>query len=294
MQHSIIQQESVTLSTTTIQYLHNYSDDNQAKPFMLMLHGFPENSWSYSYYLSSLYTEYRVIAPDLPGYNLSPGFSTVSDYNIENLMVCLDEFIEAICQDNKVYLVGHDWGGAIAWPFAAFYQHRIHKLVILNSAHPSAFTREMAQNEKQQKRSDYITDLISDGAYDWVKADDFYRLKRLYGGLFETFDVEYRKQLLAQWQHKTSMDNAFAYYKNMPNLITKRVEGNADIKIPNIRVDLPTLVLWGVKDTAFVPQVLNNLEQWVKDLTLVEYQQADHWLHLQQPEAVLKKIRNYC
>ena len=290
----MIHQSSIQLSNTTIQYLHADNWFSSDLPIMVFLHGFPENSWSYEEYLNSMADSYRVIAPDLPGYNGSEGFSKDSEYHLQNLMACLSEFIKSIANNQSVYLVAHDWGGAIAWPFAAFYEKMVTKLVILNAAHPSTFTREMLNNEKQQMRSDYITDLISSNGYELVSSNQFERLKRLYGGWFKKLTPNQQIRYEQQWCDRSSLENAFAYYKCMPNLVTKRTQTQNEASLPNIRINIPTLVLWGMKDTAFVPEVLYKLEDWVGDLTLIEFDDADHWLHHQKPVEVIGQIQAFC
>jgi len=289
-----IQQNSIALSNTTITYLHAGEEISVVnKPIMIMLHGFPENSWSWEYYLHHFSDTYHVYAPDLPGYNFSIGLGAAKNYTIENLITCVAEFIESVNKGQKVVLVAHDWGGAIAWPLAAFHAPLIAKLIIMNAAHPSTFTREMASNTLQQQRSDYITDLISEEGYALVTADNFYRLKKLYGGWFTKLSALQQVHYLAQWDDRLSMQHSFAYYKCMPNLVTTRIQGKQTLKLPNIRIRVPTLVLWGMKDTAFVPEVLNGLDNWVEHLQIIKFDDANHWLHHQLPEQVSVCMRKF-
>lgn len=79
----------------------------------------------------------------------------------------------------------------------------------------------------------------------------------------------------------------------MPNLVTTRTHAKQNVKLPNIRILVPTLVLWGMKDTAFVPEVLDGLENWVEQLTLIKFDDADHWLHHQLPNELTACINDY-
>ncbi|MFT5281798.1 MAG: pimeloyl-ACP methyl ester carboxylesterase [Yoonia sp.] len=289
-----IKQSTLALSQTNIHYLHAGEDAKiPQKPIMIMLHGFPENSWSWEHYLHTFSHSYHVYAPDLPGYNHSVGLGKDDNYTLVNLIACLVEFIESVSKKQKVVLVAHDWGGVIAWPLVAFNAKLISTFIIMNAAHPSTFTREMASNTLQQKRSDYITDLISDEGYDKVSANNYKMLKRLYGGWFDKLSALQQKHYLAQWSDKSSMQNSFAYYKCMPNLVTTRTHAKQNVKLPNIRILVPTLVLWGMKDTAFVPEVLDGLENWVEQLTLIKFDDADHWLHHQLPNELTACINDY-
>ncbi|MBT1449431.1 alpha/beta hydrolase [Glaciecola sp. XM2] len=282
------------LSNTNIQYLSAEEDGKaSSKPIMIMLHGFPENSWSWEHYIEAMSGHYSIFAPDLPGYNSSTGFKETQQYNIANLVETMAEFIRDIAGIQKVHLVAHDWGGVIAWPLVAFHESLFKKLTILNAAHPATFTREMANNPKQQANSDYITDLISETAYTKTSNNEHYMLKRLYGGWFKKLTQVQQSALVKQWDNQHAMEQSFAYYKNMPQLVTKRLSLNTEVKIPNIRIKVPTQVLWGMRDTAFVPEVLDGMEQWVEDLVVYRFDDADHWLHHQKLESVQQRLTDF-
>ncbi|WP_371194481.1 alpha/beta fold hydrolase [Glaciecola sp. SC05] len=283
------------LSTTSVQYLSVFkqSEDQASQPLLIMLHGFPENSWSWQAYLESLSGDFEVIAPDLPGYNGSSGYPSDKDYTIAHLVETMAEFVKHVSGGRPVHLVAHDWGGVIAWPLVAFYRDLFAKLSILNAAHPTGFTREMANNPRQQANSDYITDLISEDAFSITSADEHKMLKRLYGGFYKRLTTEQQSAYVNQWSNPHTMKQAFAYYKNMPQLVTQRLRANSDVKLPNIEIKVPTQVLWGMKDTAFVPEVLNGMEQWIEELSLVKFDDADHWLHHQKIPEVIAHIRKF-
>lgn len=286
-----ILQSEIALAHTNISYLH--VKQTAAKPVMIFLHGFPENSWTWYEYLLEFGQNYDVYAPDLPGYNGSLGFAASKMYTMENLIDTLVEFIQSVANGKKVMLVAHDWGGAIAWPLVAFHANIIEKFIVLNAAHPTTFTREMAQNPLQQKQSDYISDLVSDQAYEVMSKDNYKMLTDLYSDRFEGLLELQKDAFLNQWQDVQSMQNACAYYKCMPQLRTSRVSSNDTLKLPNIRIDVDTLVLWGMQDKAFVPQVLNDLETWVPNLTLKRYDDADHWLHHHNSKLVVEEIQRF-
>lgn len=289
----MIETHRLDLSACSISYLSIAGQSVAEKPILVMLHGFPENSWTWQRYLEGLAEQFTVFAPDLPGYNGSKGFASVEQYNIANLVETMAEFIQIISEGRAVHLLAHDWGGVIAWPLVAFHAGGFEKLTIMNAAHPTGFTREMANNPKQQASSDYISDLVSDDAFAITSANNHYMLKRLYGGRYKYLSAEQQIAFDAQWSNKHSMEQAFAYYKNMPQLVTTRLQANTEVKLPNILIKVPTQVLWGMKDTAFVPEVLNGMEQWVDDLTLVKFEEADHWLHHQKFSEVLAQIRQF-
>ncbi|MGQ8365728.1 alpha/beta fold hydrolase [Glaciecola sp. 1036] len=285
----MIQSKSATLSSTTINYLSVESKHKDRS--LLFLHGFPETSWSWEFYLNYFADKYNLYAPDLPGYNFSPGLGEAKNYTIENLVNVLNEFIETCCAQKPIHVIAHDWGGVLAWPLAAFYATNIASLTILNAAHPSCFTREMLSNERQQQASSYISTLVSDNGFDATSKNQHQMLKGFYGKCFNHLSKQQQQSFVKQWQHKKSMENAFSYYKNMPSQSQSNVE--RAIKIPRVYIKVPTMVLWGMKDTAFVHEVLNGMEQWIDNLQIEIFDDDDHWLHHRRLNEVASKIDSF-
>ncbi len=280
-------EKTSNISNTSINYIEAGAEHSR---MLVFLHGFPENCWTWERYLSHFKEAFHVIAPDLPGYNKSKGFIDEKDYCVTNVVNVMAEFIASVSKQKQITLIGHDWGGVIAWPLAAFHQNLFTSLVILNAAHPSTFTREMLSNPNQQSASDYIADLISDNAYEIVSQNSFAMLKALYAKGFKHLSPLLQDKLISQWSHPDSMLNAFKYYRQMPLLHTARTTLGDDAKIPRVHIKLNTLVLWGLKDTAFVTEVLDGMENWVGNLTLKTYANEDHWLHHRNVESVTKHI----
>lgn len=324
----MIREYEVILSTTTIQYLSANLDDLTVKPIMLFFHGFPECSWAWEKYLLEMSAEYCLIAPDLPGYRLSKGFKSSNEYNIENLIAVMAEFVERILNESsqrKVHLIAHDWGGAIAWPLAAFHESLFHSLTIINAAHPSTFTREMRDNLVQQEKSEYIADFMQDDAVAQMQATDFVLFRKLLGHQFFDSDsnIEATDSLTAfddsiglqarisqqkksrftlrqlseykkQWYDSKTLTNMLNYYRKMPQIKTKGyVSQQTPFKIPNIRINLPTLVIWGENDSAFVIDNLTGLDEWVPNLRICKVAGASHWVHHEQPEYIMSILSEF-
>lgn len=268
---------------------------------LMFFHGFPEYWGSWQQQIDYFSREYRVIVPDLIGYNLSDKPSDLSFYEVPNLIVFYADFIRHISAHRQVTLIAHDWGGAIAWPLAAFHSTLFDKLVILNAAHPSTFTREMINNPEQRKKSAYIHQLISPNAKLLLIADDFAFLRNM---LFEQIkgiqlSEQWKKTYLDAWQKPGAIQGMLNYYLSMPQLASDeesdmhengRVRAVSRMKIPNIRVDLPTLILWGEQDEAFVTSVLEGIKHYVLDCEIVRFPQTSHWLHHEQSDTVNKEI----
>jgi pimeloyl-ACP methyl ester carboxylesterase len=324
----MIREYEVVLSTTTIQYLSANIEDLNVKPIMLFFHGFPECSWAWETYLLEMSAEYCVIAPDLPGYRLSSGFKSSDEYNIENLIGVMAEFVERILNESsqrKLHLIAHDWGGAIAWPLAAFYEPLFHSLTIINAAHPSAFTREMRDNLVQQEKSEYIADFMQDDAVTQMQSNDYVLFRKLLGHQFfhsesnieatdsvtasgdsialqaqirdhkkSLFTLQQLSEYKRQWDDSKTLTNMLNYYRKMPQIKTKAyVSQQAPLKIPNIRINMPTLVIWGENDSAFVIDNLNGLDEWVPNLRICKVRGASHWVHHEQPEYIMSILNEF-
>ena len=122
-------------------------------PLVLLLHGFPEFWYSWRRQLPALAQRFRVVAPDLRGYNLSD--KPASGYDQATLASDIPALIHALGAD-RAHVVGHDWGGVVAWGAAIHHPQVVDRLVILNAPHPAAYWRELRQNPRQLLRSWYI------------------------------------------------------------------------------------------------------------------------------------------
>lgn len=278
---------------------------------IIFLHGFPEYWGTWSEQLKYFSHNYRVIAPDLPGYNLSDKPANLSFYAVPNLINFIAKFIEIISPDKPVYLVAHDWGGAIAWPLAAFHPKLINKLIILNAAHPSTFTREMINNPIQRQKSAYIHELIGSSAETLLSKNNYHFLseKMMVSSRTDVFTAQVKEKYRQVWSQKGAVNGMLQYYRAMPQLATEDeklsnnaeldneqstetgpVKSTADIKVPNIRVNVPTLILWGEEDQAFVIENLNDIKQYVPNCIINRFSNTSHWLQHEKPTDVNNAI----
>lgn len=292
MQHHFCDIDGVNIHYVQDQPEH--VDDNTET--LVFLHGFPECWQSWSQQLQDFAGQYRVIAPDLVGYNESDKPSDSHYYKIPNLVSVFSRFMGKISATKPVYLIAHDWGGAIAWNLAAFHQHLFKGLIIINAAHPSTFTREMFTNVQQREKSDYIHQLVSDSAQQTLSQDNFAFLRAMLRDSQGNSVLE--QSVLADyciaWRKAGAIKAMLEYYRQMPQLVPR---GAGDVPkhftIPNIRVAIPTLVLWGEQDNAFVPQLLDELDEYVVQLQVVRFAKASHWLHHEYPQQVNAAIRQF-
>ncbi|MCC2615217.1 alpha/beta hydrolase [Aestuariibacter halophilus] len=280
--------------------LHTLCAGDADNPVVLFLHGFPEASFAWDPYLQTLSDHFCVYAFDLPGYNDSDALATPQEYQIPSLLEILARFIEHIGRGKPIYLVAHDWGGALAWPLAAFYPQLIARLLILNAPHPAGFTRALRDNPRQRQQSAYIHQLVAADMPDILVASDFALLREMLfeGRLDKGFSDAQQQRYLDSWRKPGRVQGMLQYYHQMPQMPPAENDPNLhyyleQMRIPSLRVQVPTLVLWGMQDKAFVPEVLDTLEDWVAEVDVMRVNNASHWIHHEQPDIVIEQIRRF-
>ncbi|MBU3003827.1 alpha/beta fold hydrolase [Paraglaciecola arctica] len=295
---------TVDIENVNIHYVEAVTSANKAQQTMVFLHGFPEYWGTWHAQLDYFSNDYRVIAPDLPGYNLSDKPQQQSFFEVPNLIQFIAKFIKSVAPQDKVILVAHDWGGAIAWPLAAFFPHLVEKLVILNAAHPSIFTREMISNPQQRQKSEYIHELIAADGEQKLSQNHFQYLKdKIFAGMREgTLTESQRIAYESVWAQPGAVNGMLQYYRAMPQLApSEKASDNTNgpvvaatkMKIPNIRIDCPTLILWGEQDQAFVKENVVGVEEYVPNLQIKRFPNASHWLQHELPNQVNQEIDNF-
>jgi pimeloyl-ACP methyl ester carboxylesterase len=305
----------ILVDDVNIHYVES-SHDSAQKPIstIVFLHGFPEYWATWHKQLDYFSTDYHVVAPDLPGYNLSDKPADTGFYTVRHLIAFMAKFIAAISPDHPVIVVAHDWGGAIAWPLAAFHPQLISKLIILNAAHPSTFTREMINNPAQRKKSAYIHQLISPSGESLLTNNDFQYLidKIMVSAKADVFTDKIQAQYRQVWRQDGAVNGMLQYYRAMPQLAPNdgiseslettdkkslvqmsQIKNTAEITIPNISINHPTLVLWGEQDLAFVNENLDDIDRYVPSCTIKRFPDTSHWLQHERPDEVNSAINTF-
>ncbi|WP_394220589.1 alpha/beta fold hydrolase [Alteromonas gracilis] len=281
-----------------IHYLYRKSNQKNQKnqKLLVMLHGFPENAHTWEGLISLMPPYLDIIAPDLPGYHHSSPLSDISLYQLPALIARMAAFIENIQKGREIILVGHDWGGAVAWPLAAFHQTLFKKLIIINAAHPSTFTLSLKNSSLQREKSQYIHNLTALNAEQKLENSGFRLLKQMLGEeLFES-ESDYAIMLQKDWARPVTLTSMLNYYRQMPQQVPCANAAKAEldkIRIPQVFIRIPTLVLWGEKDDAFDISVLDNIEHYVPMIEMHFNKAASHWLHREHPQWVLKRIVDF-
>lgn len=258
-------------------------------PLILFVHGFPEFWYAWRNQLTEFSRDHRAVAVDMRGYNLSSKPNAVDAYRIPNMV----EDVRALADHlgaRRFVLVGHDWGGAVAWAFAAAHPERLEKLVIINAPHPSVFARELSMNPAQQRASQYMTAFQSPETEKRLSADGYSALVHTFtnvikaGYLTAADSVEYIKS----WSQPGALTGGLNYYR------AARIGPAAPgASVPATMVNVPTLVIWGERDPYLLTGNLEGLEAYVPRLTVKRIPDATHWVVHERPAEVNAMIREF-
>ena len=140
---------------------------------MLFLHGFPEFWYAWKHQLNEFSKDHRAVAVDMRGYNLSEKPDDLPAYRLETVVADVYELARQLSPSKKVTLVGHDWGGYIAWAFAGAHPEALMKLIIINAPHPTVFANLLKSNPAQQKASEYMQMFRSNAAEQILSSNEF-------------------------------------------------------------------------------------------------------------------------
>jgi pimeloyl-ACP methyl ester carboxylesterase len=257
-------------------------------PLLILYHGFPGFWYIWKNQIAALSASFKVVAVDGLGVNLSDKPQQLDAYRMRRLAQGLDELAYALGGNEPFVLVGHDWGGALAWSYAQQYPERLRKLVVLSAPPYNLFLDLLRDNEQQQKSSTYISAIT----HPWVEyilaANDAYLLwrsayrqavKKQYltsqeGALF--------RQALAQPGAVTGAVNW--YRANIPEV--DRITANDYWPRANPGIAVPSMLIWGRQDKTFVSDFLALLPDYAEDLSVEVIAGAGHKPQLSHAQQV--------
>jgi pimeloyl-ACP methyl ester carboxylesterase len=269
-------------------------------PLLVFLHGFPEAAFVWDEILEHFGDRYRCIAPNLRGFGPSSAPAEAKAYRVKHLMADLDALIDSQGGGPLEALVAHDWGGAVAWTFAATNPGRMKRLVIINSPHPATFLRGLKSNPEQQAASAYMNFLCRPDAEKLLAENDFARMWPMFtnmgaadpaheggGWLTEAVRDQYREV----W--RVGLTGGCNYYRASP----LRPPTSPDSPVMAIEFDpafvtvkLPTLVIWAENDMALPVSLIDGLEAFVPKMRLVRVPGATHWIIHERPRFIAAEI----
>lgn len=247
-------------------------------PLVLMIHGFPDYWYTWRKQMPVLAQDFQVVAIDQRGYNKSDQPEGVENYNVDKLVGDVQAVIKHLGRD-KAIVVGHDWGGLVAWMFAMTHPQMVEKLVILNLPHPKGLMRELRDNPGQRKSSEYARNFQKPEAAAAITAEALAAWVK---------DPEDRKKYVSAFQ-RSSIEGMLNYYK--ANYPRPPYDDSQQI-YPKIKC--PVLMFHGLDDGALLPGALNDTWQWVEqDLTLITVPGAGHFIQQDKPEFVAHRMHRW-
>ena len=242
-------------------------------PLVVLLHGFPEFRVSWQRQLPFLAAAgYRAVAPDLRGYGESPKPQRVDDYRLPLLV---EDVAELIAEQSKeaCILVGHDWGALVAWFVAMMKPELVRKLVIINVPHPALFARELRRSRTQRMKALYqlffqlpvIPEIF-------MKMFGKKLMKR--AGRFTPDEIETYAQ---HWNR--NIKTMLHYYRAL-----RKTRG--ELRPLMRRMDVPTMLIWGLWEPVFIPECFEGTEEWVPNLRLEKIPRVGHFAQHDAPDRV--------
>ena len=266
---------------------------------ILFIHGFPEFWYEWKNQLIEFGRDYLAVAPDMRGYNLSSKPAGVDPYRMKYLVEDLRALADHLGQ-KKFFLVGHDWGGAVAWAYPLYDPDHVEKLILINAPHPVVFNRELRENPAQQRASQYMLMFRSPQAEEILSADNYAELVRavLSDGLKRVyFTEEDRKIYVEAWSQPGALTGGLNYYRaaraGPPSVEDREKMGKSPRDPSALIVKVPTLVIWGEKDQALLTGNLRGLDPYVPDLTIRRIPDGSHWVIHEKPALVNAYIREF-
>jgi pimeloyl-ACP methyl ester carboxylesterase len=266
---------------------------------ILFVHGFPEFWYEWKNQLAEFGKDYKAVAPDMRGYNLSSKPEGVEHYQVKYLVEDLRALAEKLGH-KKFILVAHDWGGAIAWAFAIAHPEYLEKLVIINAPHPGVFARELRDNPAQQKASGYMLMFRSPQAEAVLSENNYARLvQAVLGEGLKTgaFTEEDKKAYIEAWSQPGALTGGLNYYRaarvGPPSGEGDKTGTSFAQDAPSLMVKVPTLVIWGEKDAALLTGNLEGLDKFVPGVTIKRIPEGTHWVIHEKPALVNSYIREF-
>ncbi|MEF2276792.1 alpha/beta hydrolase [Deinococcus sp. YIM 134068] len=259
--------------------LHYVEAGEASGPLVVLLHGFPEFWRAWEGQIGPLARAgFRVVVPDLRGYNLSEKPPGVDAYRVGNLQEDVAALIRALGHE-RAHVVGHDWGGIVAWALAIRQPEVVERLVVLNAPHPAAF-RRVARKPAQWRRSWYIFFF----QLPWLPERFLHRFGAwaLRGTNPNAYSGEDRRLYREAWDQPGAATAMINYYRAMGRAGGTQGGGRSS------QVRAPTLLLWGERDVALLPELADadGLEPYVPDLRVVRFPRASHWVMRDEPVRV--------
>ena len=268
------------------------------KPPVILLHGFPESHRTWRAIAPLLQERFFLVMPDQRGFAGSDQSQEVEDYQTDILVDDMFALADALGLESFA-LVGHDWGGAIAWAAALRCDPRLTRLAIVNAPHPVVFQKSLIDSAEQRAASQYINAFRTPGFEQAIEAmgyDAFF--DKTFGGHVDLAIIPEaeKRQCLADWSQPGAMTAMLNWYRASRLVVPPP---GVSVPLPEwlsnafLKVQVPTLVIWGMRDPALLPLQLDGLDELVEDLAMVRLPSAGHFAPWEAPEEVAQALEPF-
>jgi pimeloyl-ACP methyl ester carboxylesterase len=257
-------------------------------PLIVFLHGFPEFWKSWKHQISFFSKKFKVVALDMRGYGETERPIQVGEYRIEKLARDVTELIDSLGQ-KKATVVGHDWGGAVAWATAMMNPSFVEKLIVMNAPHPAIVQRNAFRNYAQMQKSWYMFFFLLEKAPEKVLSrNNFELLKHMFEisikrkDRFSLSDIE---EYVSSWSKEGGITGGLNYYRANLN---EEFWGNLGESIPFPKIKIPTLQIWAEDDMFLGKELTEGTKEFVVDapFSLNVIPNCGHWVQQEAPEEV--------
>ncbi|MBD3729135.1 MAG: alpha/beta hydrolase [Sphingomonadales bacterium] len=265
----------------------------EGAPAIIFLHGFPESHRTWRHQVPHFSDRFRCIVPDQRGYRGSSKPQDVASYSPDKLIGDIFQLADALGVE-KFTLVGHDWGGAIAWGGGMMGQAmgRVERLVIMNAPHPAIFQRLLYTDPVQREASQYVRG-FRDPANDAMVREHGLAailLKEVKWGRSPAMEDAERAALMQDWQDREAAFGMLNWYRASA-LVVPEMDAPFEVPegayLPQVpKLTIPTLVIWAMDDLALPAGNIAGLDEYVADLTLVEVRDCGHFVPWEAPDTV--------
>jgi len=267
-------------------------------PPVVLLHGFPESHRTWREVAPRLEQRFRLIMPDQRGFAGSDRPQAVAAYKPDQLVADVFALAEALGLAS-FSLVGHDWGGAVAWAAALKGDSRVGRLAIINSPHPWLFQKSLIEDPAQRAASQYISAFRAPGFEAMIEAKGFdWFFERTFSGHVDPAAIPQAEKRLyiEQWSRPGALTAMLNWYRASTLVVPPP---GVTVPLPDFllrlapKIRIPTLVVWGMRDKALLPVQLDGLDELVDDLLLVRLADAGHFAPWEAPDDVASALGDF-
>lgn len=288
------------MTTAFLGWRHQYVETNQVRlhyvtqgdgELVILLHSVMEFWYSWRYQIPALARRFRVVVPDLRGCNDSEKPET--GYDLDTLSHDISGLISALGY-HRAHVIGHAWGGTLAWHLAQTMPETVNRLGVLNGAHPQQFRRLLLSNLDQLRRSWRLLAMQTPAVPEWIIEQNlpefvrsFFQNQAVRKGAFSAQNAEIYQAALGK---PGAIAAALQYYRQLLSLPSWLNSW----RLPIEPIDVPTLVLWGEEDTFFSQALLDNVNSLVRaPLQLRQIPQCGHWIQQEVPQTVNRELLKF-